>query len=373
MNPAKGEAYLEKLLRPSGVRINGDRPFDIRITNNAFYHTALPNGNMGILEAYIDGWWDTDQLDVLTDKVRSSGLDLPRGDKFSLLLAGLQARLFNRESRKRSKLVRQHYDLGNDLFSAMLDQRMVYSCGYWKDARTLDEAQEAKLDLVCRKIGLKPGMHVLDIGCGWGSFCQYAAETYGVSVVGITLSKEQVKLGKERCAGLPVELRLMDYRELQNEMFDAVVSIGMFEHVGPKNHREYMKMVRRCLKPEGLFLLHTIGNETTRQFSQPWVEKYIFAVGVTPSVKQIGEACEGIFVVEDWHNFGPDYDKTLMAWYHNFDAHWPELRPQYGDRFYRIWTCHLLTAAGGFRARKNQLWQLVLSPSGVRGGYHAIR
>jgi len=249
---------------------------------------------------------------------------------------------------------------------------MNYSCGYWKDVDNLDDAQDAKLELSCKKLGLKPGMRVLDIGCGWAGFGKYAADKYGVEVVGVTVSKEQKKLAEKLCKGLPVEIRLQDYREL-DEKFDRIISIGMIEHVGKKNYREYMKVSHRCLKENGLFLLHTIGSNISRFTGEPWLDKYIFPNGMLPSVKQLAKAVERLFVIEDVHNFGSYYDTTLMAWYDNFITHWDEIKNQYDERFYRMWSYYLLCCAGAFRARRNQLWQVVLSKDGVRGGYKSIR
>jgi len=369
----RGRQLVHGLLSPAGIEVNGNRPFDLRILNDAFYDEALPRGADGVLDAYVAGWWESDRLDELTARVLSGSLHLPAASAFSLWLANLSARIFNHQSRRRSLHVRRHYDLGNDLFEAMLDRRLVYSCAYWKEAANLDEAQEAKLELVARKVGLRPGMRVLDIGCGWGSFAKYAAQTHGVSVVGITISKEQCELGRTLCASLPIRLHCGDYRELDDGTYDAVVSMGMFEHVGYKNYRTFMKIVRERLTPGGLFCLQTIGRNTTGFSVAPWINRNIFPNGMLPSAKQITAAAEGLFVIEDWHNFGADYDKTLMAWFANFQANWPKLRDKYGDHFYRMWKCYLLTCAGAFRARDNQLWQVVFSPSGVTGGYASSR
>jgi len=285
----------------------------------------------------------------------------------------LLARIFNRQSKKRAfQIGEKHYDLGNELFRNMLDKQMIYSCAYWKDAFVLDEAQEAKLNLICQKLGLQPGMKILDIGCGWGSFAKYAAEKFKVKVIGITVSKEQVELGKRLCKGLPVEIRLQDYRDVK-EKFDCVVSVGMFEHVGYKNYRTYMKVVHHCLKDNGLFLLHTIGKNKLETSADPWINKYIFPNGMLPSGRNIGKAIEGLFIMEDWHNFGAYYDETLMAWYKNFEKNWGEIKPNYDQRFYRMWKYYLLSCAGSFRARKIQLWQIILSKKGVLGGYKSIR
>jgi cyclopropane-fatty-acyl-phospholipid synthase len=363
------------LLAPAGICIDGTQPFDLRVKDDAFYEYGLPRGLTGIREAYVDGWWDTDQLDVLTFKALSHGIKLSGADKVSLALANVSARIRNRQSRRRSLQIRSHYDLGDDLFKAMLDERMVYSCGYWKNATTLGEAQEAKLDMVCRKVALRPGMQVLDIGCGWGSFAKFAAERYGVSVTGITICEDQARLGPRICSDLPVEIRMQDYRQLSGNQkkFDAVVSIGMFEHVGYKNYRNYMEIVRECLKPEGLFLLQTIGGNTSQVTFDPWLNKHIFPNAMLPSARQITAACEGTMVIEDWHSFGLDYDRTLMAWFENFDRNWPLLSHKYGEKFYRMWKCYLLTCAGLFRAREIQLWQIVLSGPGMRGEYASIR
>lgn len=370
---SRGRERFQELLAALDVRIDGTRPFDIRVHDERLFREAWARGRHGILDAYVDGWWDCERLDELAARAVSADLNLRVARRPSLLWRHLVARLVNRQTRRRSLAVRRHYDLGNDLFRAMLDKRMVYSCAYWSVATDLDQAQEAKLDLVCRKVALQPGMRVLDIGCGWGSFAKLAAERFGVTVVGITLSQNQLELGRNLCAGLPVELRLQDYRDLPRETFDAVVSIGMFEHVGYKNYRAFAQVVRRCLKPDGLFLLQTIGRKASGVGTDPWISENIFPNSMLPSARQVTAGFEGLLLLEDWHSFGADYDKTLMAWWANFEANWPELREKYGERFYRMWRCYLLTCAGGFRARDLQLWQIVFSQRGVPEGYRSIR
>jgi len=250
----------------------------------------------------------------------------------------------------------------------MLDEHMQYSCGYWKDATTLSEAQNAKLKLICEKLQLKPGMKLLDIGCGWGGLAEFAARYYGVSVFGVTISAEQQKMAQQRCEGLDVTILLQDYRDL-HEQFDRIVSVGMFEHVGPKNYATYFDVVDRNLKPQGLFLLHSIGSNKTDDKVDPWINKYIFPNGRLPSVCQIAAASEPHFVMEDWHNFGADYDKTLMAWAERFHDSWPEISQRYGERFYRMFNYYLKACAGAFRARDIQLWQIVFS----RGADNGLR
>jgi cyclopropane-fatty-acyl-phospholipid synthase len=367
------EFILREYLSHLGIEVDGHRSYDVCVRNPAFYRKVVSNGIHGALDTYVDGWWDCERLDELTARVVRGPLQLPASGRFTRYWTLLRARAFNLQSRRRSLQVQEHYDLGNDLFLAMLDRRLVYSCAYWTNATSLDDAQLAKLDLVARKLALRPGMRVLDIGCGWGSFAKYAAERYGIEVVGITISKQQYELGKTLCRQLPVELRFQDYRDLNDPPYDAVVSIGMLEHVGYKNYRRFLQTVRRNLKPEGPFLLQTIGANESRVNAIPWIQQNIFSVGMIPSLRQIATAAEGLFVTEDWQNFGVDYDKTLMAWYENFQANWPSLRDRYGPRFFRMWKCYLLTCAGAFRARQNQLWQIVFSPSGISGGYAAMR
>ena len=362
----------QELLSLAGVEVNGKNQWDIHIHNEGFYSRVLSKGSLALGESYMDGWWDVEELDEFFDHVLRVDLNRKLITP-SVIFHILRAKFFNLQNISRAfKVGEQHYDIGNDLYSQMLDKRLVYTCGYWKDAKTLESAQEDKLDLVCRKLNLQKGQRVLDIGCGWGSFAKFAAERYGVEVVGITISKEQAKFAEENTKGLPVEIRLQDYRDI-DEVFDHVVSLGMFEHVGYKNYREYMRVVNKSLKKDGLFLLHTIGSNYSSSTTEPWIEKYIFPGGMLPSIKQIGKSIEEYFVMEDWHNFGVDYDKTLVEWFKNFDKAWPELKEVYGERFYRMWKYYLLASAGSFRSRKNQLWQIVLSKKGIRGGYQSVR
>lgn len=372
------EKRIADIFSNAGITLNGPNPWDPQIHNPAVYQRVLAGGSIAVGESYMDGWWDVDDLAGMMARLLRDERALRPILGVGLAWHVLKAKLFNRQSKRRAFQVgREHYDIGNDLYEKMLDNRMTYTCAYWKDvhppAGGLDEAQEAKLDLVCRKIGLKKGDRVLDIGGGWGSFAGYAAEKYGASVVAITVSEEQAKLAREKTEGLSVEFRVQDYRDVNDGPYDKVVSLGMFEHVGPKNYRAYMKKAHSLLKKNGLFLLHTIGSNKTVAASDPWFDKYIFPNGALPSPAGIGEAINDLFVLEDWHNFGPYYDLTLRAWYENFEKAWPQLKEKYGERFRRMWRFYLLSIAGAFRARKTQLWQIVLSPHGVTGGYTSVR
>ncbi|MEN8117905.1 MAG: cyclopropane fatty acyl phospholipid synthase [Bacteroidota bacterium] len=370
MKGTKARIVVQKMLEPLDVQINGNRPWDIQIYNPDFYERVLLGGSMALGESYMDGWWDCKALDQFFEIILEAQLykKVKTNAKLFLWII-LKAKITNAQKRSKAyEIGKRHYDIGNNLFSVMLDKGKNYSCGYWEKAKTLDDAQDAKLDLICQKMGLKSGMKVLDIGCGWGSFAKFAAKKYGANIHGITVSKEQVKFANEFCRGLDVKIELKDYRNI-NEKFDRIVSIGMFEHVGCKNYRTYMNVVYRCLKADGLFLLHTIGSNTSVDFIDPWTNKYIFPDSMLPSAKRITSAAEGLFVLEDWHSFGQYYDKTLMVWHKNFTKNWIKIKTEYDDRFYRMWTYYLLSAAAGFRVRKNQLWQIVFSKKGIKGGY----
>jgi len=365
------KSYFTSILQEAGIELGGSRPFDVTVHDDRLWGRAISHGTLGFGEAYMDGWFDTDALDQFIYKLLEYDIYAHLKPDIGLALSFVRGKLLNLQRAHVTEVGERHYDIGNDLYAAMLDKRMIYSCGYWAEATTLDAAQEAKLDLICRKVGLEPGMKILDIGSGWGGFLKFAAERYGVEGVGITISKEQAAFAEASKGNLPIETRLMDYMALEGQ-FDRVISIGMFEHVGYKNYEAYLRKVRSLLKPDGLFLLHTIGNNFSSTHGDPWTEKYIFPNGMLPSIKQLAAACERVFVMEDWHNFGADYDKTLMAWWANFDAAWPSLRDKYGDRFWRMWRFYLQVFAAMFRARNIHLWQLVLSPNGVRGGYRRI-
>lgn len=372
MKMTSEKKLIIKLLESAHITLNGSGPNDIRVHNEAFYTRILREGALGLGESYMDGWWDCDNLDGFFDATLRAELhNKIKGNKL-FLFQMLLSKFINFQTKKRSLLVgKQHYDLSYTLFEKMLDSRMNYTCGYWKNAQTLEDAQLAKLELTCQKLLLKPGMRLLDIGCGWGGLAKHAAEHHGAEVVGITISHQQYEYAKNFCKGLPVDIRFQDYRDV-HETFDRVVSLGMFEHVGHKNYSTYMKKVHDNLNDDGIFLLHTIGDNITEVPNQ-WITKYIFPHGMLPSIKLIGASVENLFTMEDWHNFGADYDKTLMAWYKRFTAHWNELKLHYDERFKRMWNYYLLSCAGGFRSRGMQLWQIVLSKKGVKGGYRAPR
>ncbi|MFZ2508948.1 MAG: cyclopropane fatty acyl phospholipid synthase [Steroidobacteraceae bacterium] len=362
---------IQQLLDTADVRLDGGRSWDIRVHDESFLNRVLAHGSLALGESYMDGSWDCAELDAMLCRLLEARLDR-RVRTLDDYWFAARARLFNLSRRRPFEIGRRHYDLGNELYRAMLGRRMVYSCAYWRRAGDLDQAQEHKLDLVCRKLGLAPGMQVLDIGCGWGEALEYAATHYGVGGVGVTVSEQQARSARELCHGLPIDIRLQDYRGVSGR-FDRLFSIGMFEHVGVANYRRYFEFARARLADDGLFLLHTIGSDESVHTNDPWIGKYIFPNSMLPSAAQITAAIEDLFIIEDWHNFGTDYDRTLIAWRDNVGRAWQDLGERYDAGFRRMWHYYLSTSMASFRARRSQLWQIVLSPRGLRGGYVAPR
>ncbi len=363
---------IESLLDAAGIRIDGCAPTDMRVRDSRVYSWLSARGLRGLGEAYTNGWWEAADLDGLLQRVLQvhGDRDVRGIDEAALFIHSRLARLARPQ---RASVLGTHDEPpGLELLRSILGERMVPSCGYWKNAYNLAGAQEAKFDLVCRKLGLRPGMHVLDVGCGWGEALLFAAINYGVSGVGIALSQEEAEFARARCAGLPIEIRVQDYRLLDGR-FDRCWSIGMFEHVGAKNYRACFQAMRKCLAPDGLMLLQSVVSNRSVNRLEPWMEKYIHPGSAIPTAMQIGEAYAGLFVMEDWQNFGADYDRTLMAWRANFERSWPALREKHDDRFYRMWRFYLSAAAATFRCRRHQLWQVVFSANGLPQAYAAVR
>lgn len=363
------KSELLPLLEKAGITIDGPNPWDPQIRNKDTWNRIYAQGSLGLGEAYMDGWWEAEDLAEFFSRVVGANIEDRIRVTPNLVWQILQARLLNMQTISRSRRVaRMHYN-ETEAYRASLDKRMTGSCGYWPEGiDTVDDAQEAKLDMICRKVQLKPGETVWDIGCGWGAFMGFAAEKYGANCVGVTVSPDQAAYGRERYKSLPVEFQVKDYRQFEGKV-DKIVSMGMFEHVGYKNYRTYFETARRAIRDDGLFLLHTIGSPVSRTTIDPWIEKYIFPGGVLPSIKQVGEAIEGLFSVIDVHNIGPHYDRTLVAWWENFRARWPQPQTAEEWRFYRMWKYYLLCCAGAFRSRAIHVWQFVLSTNGVPDGY----
>ena len=376
LGPIKYQQRAQQLLDQVDVRLNGSRPWDMKIHHPDTLERIFLTGSLGLGDSYMDGWWDCDQLDGLFDRLLRHGLDRHLRSTHPVVHF-IKSRWNNAQSVRRAWIVgREHYDLDQTLFRHMLDPYLCYSCGYWDEAQTLEAAQEAKLELICRKLQLQPGMRLLDIGCGWGSLMRYAATHYRVQCVGLTVSREQAAAGTAMDRDRPIHYELTDYREFNldgKQRFDRIASVGMFEHVGLNNHHDYFQTALRSLLPDGLFMLHTIGKNFSSTPIDPWIERHIFPNGELPSLQELTRSIEPHWVIEDLHNFGADYDRTLMAWHERFQRAWPQLKDRHSERFYRMWRYYLLSCAGTFRARSNQLWQFVLSPQGLSGGYRRPR
>ncbi|MBU1000989.1 MAG: cyclopropane fatty acyl phospholipid synthase [Proteobacteria bacterium] len=361
----RARRIIERLLALAGVHTNGNRPWDIQVHDERLFPRILREGNLGMGEAYMDGWWDCERIDEMICRVLKAQLDKRLRNNWRLVLSALPDLLFNLQTRNGARHVaRRHYDLGNDLFGTFLDRHNLYSCAYFKDCDDLDQAQQAKMELIAAKLSLAPGLRVLDIGCGWGGLARYLASEHGTEVTAVNISREQVAFASQACQGLPVSVQLKDYRDVDGS-FDRIVSVGMFEHVGIKNYRTFMETCHQRLKDGGSFLLHTIGGNESMRSCDPWIRRYIFPRGMLPSIKQIAGAAEGLFVVEDWHNLGTHYDKTLMAWHRRFSNGWENLKERYTEDFRRMWEYYLLSCAGAFRARDIQLWQIVFTKPGT--------
>lgn len=368
------QKIVHNLLEGTGISINGQKPEDIKVKDDRFFKKVVQNGSLALGESYMKGWWECEALDVFFEKILKARLDKKVRNNLHLSVGYIKSWLFNQQNKAKSvAAIDQHYNIGNDLYKAMLDRHMMYSCGYWENTNDLSHAQLNKLELICQKLHLKAGQQVLEIGCGWGGFAAYAAQNYDVEVTGVTISTEQVKWAKKWCAGLNVDIRLLDYREL-NEQFDRIVSIGMFEHVGYKNYATYMDVVNRNLKEDGISLLHTIGSSETSIMNDPWIHKYIFKNSLIPSMSQIASALESQnFVMQDWHNFGRYYDYTLMAWRNNFLKAWHTLKKKYDETFFRMWFYYLSCCAASFRVGNNSLWQIVFTKQSYPEMYQSIR
>ncbi|MEB3276452.1 MAG: cyclopropane fatty acyl phospholipid synthase [Cyanobacteriota bacterium] len=376
-------AVIRALTDQVDVGFAGDRPWDLQVHDPAFYGDLLRRGSLALGEGYVNGSWDCGALDQFFTRLlslptsRSAAAGFGHRAQLQAMLLQLLEGWVNWQSRRRSFAVGvQHYDIDPRVYAATLDSRRIYSCAYWHAADDLETAQTHKLQLICQKLELRPGLRLLDVGCGWGGLAAYAARHYGVEVVGITVSAEQARYCAQNGQDLPFTVKLCDYRSpelLQLLPFDRIVSIGMLEHVGRLNDRTYFGTLDRLLRPDGLALIQTIGSHDTNSALDPWINTYIFPNGRLPSAKQVCAGFEPWFLLQDWENFGFDYDRTLMAWWHNFDRLWPVLSGELDSRFYRMWKYYLLSCAGFFRSAQGQLWQFVLTKKGSLYRYRSMR
>lgn len=378
-----GQKIIKDLCNQADIAVDGNRPWDLHVHNPAFYDRVLADGSLGIGEAYMEGWWDADDLYGFFERILPHGrVAKTKNTGWRTGFAFLKAKLFNVQTRAQSRqLADAHYNLSNELFEHMLGPSMAYSCGYWEYATDLDAAQIAKYELICRKLHLQAGERLLDVGCGWGGFARYAAEQYGVEVVGVTVADEQARYAQHACRGLPVKIVSCDYREFDcrdhGGLFDKVASIGMIEHVGYRNYRTLLAKIEASLRERGLLLLHTIGSNASMESADPWLTTYIFPGGVLPSIHQLGEAAEDLLVLHDLENIGVHYTPTLRAWNDNFETYWSNSRDEQNrpqiwgseETFNRMWRYYLLSCAADFAIGDSQVWQLVYAKGHLPGGY----
>lgn len=332
----------------------------IRLNNPSALLKILLNPDLRFGEAYMDGSWEPADGDLL--RVLEVGVSMIHSTKDSRLEALLRYAAawlgeLNNPLRSRGN-VHHHYDLDYDLYSSFLDRELYYSCAYFNDQgheeeMSLEAAQQAKCAHIAAKLDLKPGSRVLDIGCGWGSLALDLARRFDAKVTGITLSQEQLKVAQQRAQerGLDkqVEFRLEDYRDTRGE-FDAIVSVGMFEHVGRPQYRNFFEQVHALLAPEGTALLHTIGRTTGPGGSNGWIRKYIFPGGYIPAASEVMAALESNgLILTDFEVWRMHYARTLAEWNKRFQANRQRFAEKLGERFCRMWEFYLLASEASFR------------------------
>ena len=371
--------FVSKLLSHAGVTIGGSEPWDIQVNNDLFYTRTL-RGSLGFGEAYMDGHWDVESIDALFRRIIRKEVTRKPMVLANRAMLEARARLTNLQTRIGARAIAEtHYDLDHRLYEFILGPYNQYTCCFFNQASSLEEAEVEKLEMVCNKLDLREGERVLDIGCGWGGFAKYAAETRGCRVSGISISREQIAYAREYTAGLPVEIVECDYRDLpkrfEAEHFDKAVIIGMIEHVGYKNYRRIFEIVSRMLKNQGLFLLHTIGNSRMTRVVDPWIEKYIFRNSMAPAMAQLARSLEGLWVVQDWENYGHYYAPTLAHWQARFEQNWEQIKAlpvknRFDERFRRMFNYYFLSCKAGFETEYIYLWHLLMSKQGHGKGVH---
>lgn len=359
---------ISNLLEKMDIQVGGNRAWDIQIHSPDFARRVMTMGGLGLGDSYIEGDWDANSVDSFINHILRARLD-KEIKSFGMSISSLKSRFHSlAKGQKPWKFQDVLRNLPNEFFEAILGTNMSFTSGYWAaGAKTLEEAQQARRDMTCKKLNLKQGMRLLDAGSGWGGFSAFAAEHYGVECVCISSFKGQHEWASQHYAHLPIEF-VQNESLMLDGMFDCIVSIDRFEHLPQKNYRVYLEMGDRILEEDGLLLLQSTGKNERRLNGKHWFDTHILQNNSLPTIAQIAGATNGLFVMEDMHNFGSDYDKTLMAWYQNFEAAWPALQKQYkfDEKLYRTWKYYLLSSAGAYRANDLQQWQCIFSKQHAR-------
>ena len=374
MKTTSPERLVPEIFASADVAVNGSRPWDIQVHHHLFYKRLAAGGSMALGESYMDGWWDCEALDQFFARILRLRLDHQAKKSLKILWCAVKAACTSSPGRFRAFAIgRRHYDIGNDLFSLMLDKWMNYSCAYWKDAGDLDEAQESKMDLICRKLQLQPGMRILDVGCGWGGLAAYAAKHYDVEVLGITVSREQIKLARQRCEGLPVTIKLEDFRRMKGT-FDRIVSVGMFEHVGGRSLSHLHAHDPPLPKTRGAF-------SAAHHRWQP-ISAFLRPLDFQIHLPKLHAAIQPTDFIGSRKNFW--YWKTGTAsvlttiprcWLGTkiLRRTGTTSRMLMTDVFSACGHTTCWPAPGPSAPARNQVWQIVFSNNGVRSGYEGVR
>jgi len=342
---------LDSILSRAGVSINGNQPWDITVIDNRFYGHVLANGSLGLGESYMRQYWSTQDLEELFYRLVSSGMEEVGNRIPGRIISRIFSRGLNRQTTHKSKKnAEHHYNLGNSLFFNFLGKYKNYSCGYYKEAETLDEAQLAKLHRLCELLELKKGDRLLDVGGGWGEFAKFAADNYGCHVTSINIAEEQIKHARQYCRDANVDIVKCDYRNMTGS-FNKIAVIAMFTHVGHKNYRQFMETMSRILEPGGKMIMETVGGHRSKTRCEPWTDKYIFPGGLIPSLDQIDQSIKGLFLRDSLEEFGDDYVLTLREWHSNFKRAWPKLSEEYSNSMRLMFEYFFLSVAGDFRAK----------------------
>lgn len=373
--PEYAEQAVRKIVEVGGIP---DTMWNhIEILDKSAWTDIITKGNLGIAEAYMHNKLKVDPLPFFISVLNDTSIGTRRKEGTDYLGMVMQAvalptdlmgLLTNQQTRElSSRVTKQHYDAGNDLYEKMLGPSMSYTCAYWKDAKNLDEAQFNKMDLIRRKLELQPGMKVAELGMGWGTAANHMHKYGNVDVTGVSLSEQQVKWAQENLAKEGLRFIWSDYRDHCEDpkhmhTYDRVYSIGMLEHVGYKNYAPFFKCIKALLKPDGLAVVHSIGEPDFVSASDPFLDKYIFPGAVIPAMSTITAGFENDFILEDWQNFGFDYSLTLAAWNENANVFFKENPDKYTPEFQRMWEYYLKMCEALFVTRINQLWHFVLSP-----------